>query len=111
MKITVPYPSPEEEVTIVKNGGNPLLVPVKKVFSLEAIQKCKNLLTTIHCDDKIIEYIVSIVAVTRPETEKKTGSFRVNSAAASLKKATTFYATSHSGPLPVPVLHCAYAQK
>ena len=27
LKITVPYPSPEEEVTIVKNGGNPLLVP------------------------------------------------------------------------------------
>ena len=86
LKITVPYPSPEEEVTIVKNGGNPLLVPVQKVFSLEAVQKCKSLLNSIHCDDKIIEYIVSIVAVTRPETEKKTGSFRVNSAAASLKK-------------------------
>lgn len=86
LKITVPYPSPEEEVTIVKNGGNPLLVPVHKVFSLEAIQKCKTLLNYIHCDDKIIEYIVSIVAVTRPETEKKTSSFRVNSAAAAMKK-------------------------
>ncbi len=86
LKISVPYPTPEEEVQIVKTGGNPLVIPVQKVFTSEMILKCKKLLSSIHCDDKIIEYIVSIVAVTRPETEKKTSSLRVNSAAASLKK-------------------------
>lgn len=86
LKITVPYPSPEEEVKIVKTGGNPLLTPVEKVFSAQMIKKCKNLLNDIHCDEKIIEYIVSIVAVTRPNVEKKNTSLRFNSVAASLKK-------------------------
>ncbi len=87
LKITVPYPAPEEEVLIVKNGGNALSAPVDRIFSAAMIKKCRDLLSQIHCDDKIIEYIVSIVTVTRPEAEKKPGSsLRVNSAAASLKK-------------------------
>ncbi len=66
MKIVVPYPSPSEEVEIVKTCGNAASVPVGQVFSQQILRKCRNLLERIVCDEKIVEYIVSIVNVTRP---------------------------------------------
>lgn len=86
LKIIVNYPSAEEEIKIVKNGINPLSIPVSHVFSNENLQKCKDALSQVHCDEKIVEYIVSLVAVTRPETEKKSAPLRVSSATASIKK-------------------------
>jgi MoxR-like ATPase len=66
MKIVVPYPTPSEEVEIVKTCGNAAAVPVGQVFSQQILRKCRNLLERIVCDEKIVEYIVSIVNVTRP---------------------------------------------
>ncbi|HBG36113.1 MAG TPA: ATPase [Treponema sp.] len=86
LKILVNYPSAEEEMKIVKNGKDPLKIPVNIVFTSENLEKCKAALSKVHCDDKIIEYIVSLVAVTRPETEKKSAPLRVSSATASIKK-------------------------
>lgn len=68
MKIVVPYPSAKEEVEIVKTGGNAPFVPVQKVFSESILRKCRAVLEKIVCDERIIEYIVSIVNVTRPES-------------------------------------------
>ena len=67
LKVKVPYPMPNEEVKIVKAGGNPENVYVRQILDKEMLDKCRNLLDSIVCDDRIIEYIVSIVSVTRPE--------------------------------------------
>lgn len=67
LKVKVPYPMPNEEVKIVKAGGNPENIPVRQILDKETLYKCKNLVDSIVCDDRIIEYIVSIISVTRPE--------------------------------------------
>ncbi len=70
MKIVVPYPSQEDEINIVKTAGNAPFVPVKQIFSAEILLKCRKLVDQVICDDKLIEYIVSIISVTRPVDEK-----------------------------------------
>ena len=40
MKLIVPYPTPEEEIQIVKSEGRAEKIPVNKVFSSYALQKC-----------------------------------------------------------------------
>src|SRR5574344_98332 len=72
LKLTVPYPTAQEEVAIVKTNGVADQIPVKKVFSAAALQKCREAVEAIAADEKIIEYIVSIVSVTRPDANHKT---------------------------------------
>lgn len=73
LKIMVSYPSPQEEVRIVKTAGNAGDVAVKKVLSAARIKKMRALLDKVVCSDKIVEYIVNIVSVTRSlNTGKKT---------------------------------------
>jgi MoxR-like ATPase len=71
LKLLVPYPQAAEEVAIVKTGGEPELMPVNAVFPAEAIRQCRYALDNIVCDDKIVEYIVSLVTVTRPILDEK----------------------------------------
>ena len=73
MKIVVPYPTPSEEIEIVKTCGNAVTVPVDQVFNQQILRKARNLLERIVCDDKIIEYIVSIVNITRPSNSLASG--------------------------------------
>lgn len=75
MKIIVPYPTAKEEVEIVKTCGKADSVKVSQIFDERSLSKCRSVLENIVCDDKIIEYIVSIVNVTRPSA-KNTGEFR-----------------------------------
>lgn len=73
LKITVSYPSPQEEVQIVKTAGKAGDVAVKKVLSAARIKKMRALLDKVVCSDKIVEYIVNIVSVTRSlNTGRKT---------------------------------------
>ena len=71
MKIVVDYPSAEEEAKIVRSNGHAIDVPVRKVFPIEAINRCREAVEKISCDDKIYNYIVSIVLATRPSKEKR----------------------------------------
>lgn len=71
LKLTVPYPTTEEEMQIVKTGGNADLIPVEKLLSVETLKKCRTAVDAVTADDKIIQYIVSLVSVTRPDTQKK----------------------------------------
>ena len=66
LKVCVPYPNPAEEVNIVKAEGRSAIYPVERVFNTEILAKCRAVLDAIVCSEKIIEYIVSIVRVTRP---------------------------------------------
>ena len=66
MKLLVNYPTAENEKAIVKTAGKAPLVPVRKILSAEDIGKLKIIAEKVTCDDKLVEYIVNILAVTRP---------------------------------------------
>ncbi|MCR4938629.1 MAG: MoxR family ATPase [Treponemataceae bacterium] len=80
LKILVPYPTPENEVEIVKAGGKPEKIAVNKVLDVAKINECRNQLENIKCADEIIEYIVSLVNVTRPSTVKNHAGIRATAA-------------------------------
>jgi len=66
MKLIVSYPSPKEEVSIIQGGGEQELFPVDKIISDKDLIDCRKLLDKVACDEKLVEYIVSIVNATRP---------------------------------------------
>lgn len=79
LKVLVPYPTPAEEVAIVKTAGKANEIPVKKILSASKLSEMQNLLRQINCDDKLAEYIVSIVSATRPVQEKQISKIAVRS--------------------------------
>ena len=66
LKLQVPYPTPEEEIQIVRSEGKAEQIPVNKVFNSFNLQKCREAVDAITVDDKMLAYIVSIVNATRP---------------------------------------------
>ncbi len=79
LKLVVSYPSPSEEVKILQGGGQPELVPVKKILSAKDLEDFRCLLDKVACDEKILEYIVSIVSATRPPAARNATSVRGSS--------------------------------
>lgn len=71
LKLNVGYPSSEDEVKIVKTQGNAFKVPVSQVVSGGDLLKFRELNNQVVCDEKIVEYIVQIVSVTRPSLKKQ----------------------------------------
>ena len=73
MKLVVNYPSAENEKLIVKTCGKAPAVPVKTVLGASDIKAMREAAEKITCDEKIIDYIVNILTVTRPAaTPEKT---------------------------------------
>lgn len=66
MKLQVAYPSIQEEVRIIRGSGNQSAIPVNQLLTADRLAYCRQLLERVACDEKIVEYIVSIVAATRP---------------------------------------------
>jgi MoxR-like ATPase len=71
LKLLVTYPAPEEEIGIV--GRSPALSsvfaplePLSPILDRAAIAQLRAAADMIHMDEKITEYIVSIVTATRP---------------------------------------------
>jgi MoxR-like ATPase len=71
LKLTVPYPGPGEEREIVKSNSDQGKIPLSVVLPKELLHQCRTALEGIRCDDKILDYIVSIVTVTRSEGSEK----------------------------------------
>ena len=71
LKLNVGYPTAEEEIQIVKTQGEAIQVPVTQVLTADDLLKFRKLNSQIVCDDKIVEYIVQIISVTRPSDKKK----------------------------------------
>ena len=67
LKIVLTYPSTAAERAIVKTMGTASTVPVTSVLTEADIRRCRHLVRQVVCDDAIIDYIVSIIGVTRPE--------------------------------------------
>jgi MoxR-like ATPase len=107
LKLVVPYPTAEEEIEIVKTAGNADKVSVEQVFDAKQLLKCRQVLNKIVCDEKIIEYIVSIINVTRP-TQKKNESTRLVSSVAKNSSEISKYITYGASPRAgISLLQCA----
>lgn len=111
LKITVNYPSPKDEVQIVKTGGNAFGTELEKVLDSRVISDFRTLLDEVACDEKLVEYIVSIVSATRPVPDKKSSgklSVRVSSVRKDdIAKYISFGASPRAG---IALLKCAKAQ-
>lgn len=77
LKVIVPYPTPQEEVAIVKSAGKANEIPVQQLLSAEKLEKMQSLLNEVTCDDKLTEYIVSLVGATRPLQGKKQANIAI----------------------------------
>ena len=99
LKLVVPYPSHEDELAIVRTAGNAPLMSVEKILTLNDIARLRKLLARIVCDDAIVSYIVSIISVTRPSSEKKQSEHDIT-------RYITFGASPRAG---IALLQCAKA--
>lgn len=72
LKLNVNYPTSEEEIEIIKTQGAASKIDVKQVLTKSDLLRFREMNLQIVCDQKIIEYIVQIVTVTRPNLKKKT---------------------------------------
>ncbi|MCQ2596449.1 MAG: AAA family ATPase [Treponema sp.] len=99
VKLVLTYPDVQNEKLIVKSAGKASEVPVSRLLSAEHIKALRNLSEKVNCDDKLIEYIVSILNVTRPS-----GSNTKNMAAYDITRYITFGASPRAG---IALLQCA----
>ena len=74
MKLAVNYPSAEDEKLIVKTCGKAHYVPVQKILCPADIKAMRAAAEKITCDEKIVDYIVNILSVTRPSSAKEKSS-------------------------------------
>jgi MoxR-like ATPase len=80
LKLLVNYPAPEEELEIVNRNAplwdadKPGLGRLSPVLDAEALSRLRNTTNSIHLDEKIAEYIVSIAAATRPLSTRTHGT-------------------------------------
>ena len=72
MKLLITYPAPDEELDIVKNtpsmssGSTSMGAPLSPVLNMEKLSMLRKTADSIHIDEGISKYIVSIVTATRP---------------------------------------------
>ncbi len=98
LKLTVDYPTAEEEIKIVKTQGAASKVPVSQVLTARDLIRFRELNSQISCDDKIVEYIVQIISVTRKSEKKQTEH--------DITRYITFGASPRAG---IAILQCAKA--
>lgn len=107
MKLVVNYPNADNEIEIVKTAGKAPYIPVKQVVSSFDIEAMRTASDKVTCDDKLVEYIVSILTVTRPEISRKqqTGRTIVNTTNTSdITRYIHFGASPRAG---IAMLQCA----
>ncbi len=74
MKLTIGYPSEEEEMAIIKKHAIENPQRIQKVVSTNTILQVQRILEGIHVDDRVAQYAVQVVNLTRP-SEHKQGLF------------------------------------
>ena len=106
MKLVVNYPTAENEKLIVKTAGKAPAVPVNTVVNSRDILAMRSAAERITCDEKIIDYIVNILAVTRPEAPSAEKSAHRSDAAhkTDITRYITFGASPRAG---IAMLQCA----
>lgn len=103
LKLVVSYPTPEEEIAVVRTCGKAPDIPLRKILDAEKIFAMRKLVDSIKCDDKIVEYIVSIVSTTRADKDKR----QFKSRQSEFSKYISFGASPRAG---IALLQCAKVQ-
>ena len=99
LKLLVTYPAPEEELSIIgrspplASGGKGRYEPLSVVLDGAAIAMLRGAADSVHLDDKIAEYIVSIVTATRPAAARTGGAMPAAKAAEGLYRYISFGAS------------------
>ena len=117
MKLLISYPQPVEELDIVKNSA-PLAAnpadrgkPLAPVLNAEALKFLRATADSIHIDEEINKYIVSIVTATRPASTRSKGSgLSVQAAVENVKSADGVYRYVSFGASPrasIALYHCS----
>lgn len=66
MKVKIDYPSPTEEKEILDRMGNLKPLPqVNSILNIEDIFSLRSLVDKIYIDDKVVDYLLSIIIATR----------------------------------------------
>ena len=68
--VILDYPSYEEELQIVKQTTVKNEVTLNTIMSAEQIMECQQVITKLPVTDNLLQYAVSLVAKTRPKSEK-----------------------------------------
>ena len=111
MKLVINYPTAENEKLIVKTAGKAPLIPVNTVLGAGDIIAMRQAAERITCDEKIIDYIVNILAVTRPEGAGASSEKAAHRNDASHKSDITRYITFGASPRAgIAMLQCAKVQ-
>lgn len=66
LKLQVPYPSSEEELSILRRMGKETRVTIPKTLQREDLTRLREVVQSIHMDERIESYIVSLVQASRP---------------------------------------------
>jgi MoxR-like ATPase len=67
LKLSVEYPNEEEELAILRRIGIEHSIPLKRIFLTNEILNLRNIASRIRVDERIEEYIVSVVTASRIE--------------------------------------------
>ena len=68
--INLEYPSFEEEIEVVKNTTTEIITKVESIVSIKEILSIQHLIRKVPVTDNVIEYAVSLVGKTRPNSAK-----------------------------------------
>ena len=116
MKLLVVYPQPMEELEIVKNSpkllnkqftdGTPIMnEKLSPVLNMEKLNFLRNAADSIHVDEEICKYIVSVVTATRPASTRTYASSAVNTGGKAAAEGVYRYVTFGASPRASIALH------
>ena len=104
MKLLITYPSAEEEIKIIQTCGEASKIPVKKMLSEDDFTFIRENFNKINCDDTIAKYTVSILNVTRANSERKNESAFGHNTKNDITRYIQFGASPRAG---IAMLKCA----
>ena len=107
MKLVISYPAADNEIKIVQTAGKAPYVPVKQIITSTNIKDMKEAADKITCSEKLVEYIVSILTVTRPESSKKQQAGRTLVNTANSNDITRYIHFGASPRAGIAMLQCA----
>ena len=104
MKLLITYPSAEQEIKIIQTCGEASKIPVKKILSEDDFTFIRENFNKINCDDTIAKYTVSILNVTRTNSERKNESAFGHNVKNDITRYIQFGASPRAG---IAMLKCA----
>ena len=107
MKLVITYPAADNEIKIVQTCGNAPYIPVKQIVKAGDIAALKEAAEKVTCSEKLVEYIVSILTVTRPENSKRQQAGRTLVNTANTNDITRYIHFGASPRAGIAMLQCA----